>query len=113
MVRDLGTKSHRDIPCPHPLKKPAGRDAGDVMANSVLPVQAAPCIQSLGRISSEELVHYLTSSNAFYRHSLIGDVSFFMLNISNIDLFLARRLSRAGRAGVIDCFRKPFAFLSS
>lgn len=34
------------------------------------------------------------SSNAFYRHSLIGDLSFYVPNVSNVDLFLARQLSR-------------------
>lgn len=113
MIRGLSTKSHRDIPCPDLLKMPAGRDAAHMMANSVFPVQGALCLQPLCSIPSEEPVYYLTLSNAFYRHSLIGYVSFYMPNISNVELFLARQLSRVGRAGVIDCFRKPFAFLSS
>lgn len=44
---------------------------------------------------------------------MTGDVRFYRMNISNVDLFLARQLSKAGRAGMIDCFRKPFAFLPS
>ena len=63
-------------------------------ANSILPMQASLCLQPLRSIPSEELVYHLTLSNAFYRHSLIGDVSFYMPNISNVDLFLARQLSR-------------------
>lgn len=58
---------------------------------------------------TSSVANSLPVSNAFVRCSLKGDVNFSMWDISNVDLCPARQLHRVRRAGVTDCFRKPFA----